>query len=168
MPTGAAAARAATQGRPKQEKTGKKLEPGSLAGNLTADPDLRFTAEGRPVTSLYIAVNERRKNEATGKWEDGDTSFFTVVVWGQQAENVTEYLAKGDRIVAEGEWTEQSYTDKDDNPQTKVVLTARDIGPSLLFRGARVLRQDRQRPPRNQVREQPGDDSPWPDENGNR
>lgn len=143
MPTGAAAAQAAQQGSRKKDNAEVDKGPGSVSGNLTADPDLRFTASGRAVSNLRVAYSERVRNPQTQEWEDSDPAFYDVTCWGQLAENTAEHLQRGDRVVAEGRWTETEWTDKDGVVRTKIVLTARDLGPSMLFRGARVQRPDR-------------------------
>ena len=137
MPTGAAAEQAAQK---KTSSNGEKHEdkgPGSLAGNLTRDPELRYTNSGRPVTNLGVAYSERVRDPKTDTWQDGPVTFYEIQAWGNLAENCTEFLNKGDRIVAEGRWTAQTWTDKEGQEQEKIVLTARDLGPSMMFRGAR-------------------------------
>jgi len=143
MATGAAAAQAATKANRADVHKDDDRGPGSVAGNLTADPDLRFTASGRAVANLRVAASERKLNKATGEWEDGDTLFYDITAWGQLAENLCEHLQRGDRVVAEGRWTSNTFEDKDGQIQERVFLTARDCGPSLLFRGARIVRPDK-------------------------
>lgn len=116
---------------------------GWVAGNLTRQPELRYTPGGRAVASMRVAETSRVKNAQTGKWEDGPTEFSDVTAWGEQAEHLIESLSKGDRIVAVGTWQEQSWADKDGQQHSKMVLVARDLGPSLLFRQATVNRQKR-------------------------
>lgn len=118
-------------------------EDGMLSGNLTRDPELRFTPSGRAVCSIAVAVNERVKNEETGEWEDTEPEFFDGTVWGTQAENVAEYLSKGDRIVAVGFFQDETYTNKDDEEVTKTKFTAKDIGPSMLWNGAKIIKASR-------------------------
>ena len=113
--------------------------PGSLAGNLTRDPELRYTPQGKPVVSLRVAVSDRVKDPDTGKWSDAPAEFFDVAAWGDFAERIAEHLSKGQRIVCEGRWESQEWEDPEGKVQTRVVLVARDLGPSLVFRGARVL-----------------------------
>lgn len=139
MPTGAAAAEAATRAAKKPDHRNIDKGPGSLAGNITRDLELRYTDSGRAVTNIGVACSERVRDKGTGEWKDGETAYFEVQCWGNLAENCAEYLRKGDRVVAEGRWTEMSYTDNEDVTRTKVVLTARDLGPSMMFRGARPL-----------------------------
>lgn len=114
-------------------------EPGMMSGNLASDPEFRFTANGTPVGSLYVAVNERIQND-DGEWEDTPTEFHDVTVWRQQAERVVENLQKGDRIVAIGYWETRSFENKDGDDVTKREFTAQELGPSLLFRDAAPVR----------------------------
>lgn len=137
MPTGAAAEQAAQRKTSSNGDQHDDRGPGSLSGNLTREPELRYTNSGRAVINLGVAFSERVRDEKTGAWRDGDTAFYEVQCWGNLAENCAEHLRKGDRIVAEGRWTSQTWEDKDGNTQEKIVLTARDLGPSMMFRGAR-------------------------------
>lgn len=130
---------------PKADTGRRDLGPGSMAGNLTRDPELGYTPSGRAVASLRVAVQERKWSERDRVWKDGEAEFFDVTCWGQLAENVAEHLAKGNRIVCEGRWEAQSWQDKEDNVQERTVFVARDLGPSLLFTGARVIKAERRR-----------------------
>jgi single-strand DNA-binding protein len=113
---------------------------GSLAGNITMDPEMRFTASGRSVTNLNVAVNDRVKNEETGQWEDTEPEFFRINVWGDQAEHVAECFQRGDRIVAVGYFQDRTWTNKEGEERVSTEFTARDIGPSLLFNNATIKR----------------------------
>lgn len=138
MPTGQAAQQAGT---PKADTGPHKDDdrgPGSVAGNLTKDPELRYTANGTPVSNLRVAVSERIQAADTGEWIDGPTSYFDVQCWGQLAENAVNYLERGARIVAEGRWVSNAWVDKDGENQERIVLRARDLGPSMAYRGARL------------------------------
>lgn len=118
-------------------------EPGSLSGNLTRDPELRFTPGGKAVASAGLAVNENVKNEETGKWEPTEPEFFDITVWGDQAERFSE-LVKGDRIVATGQFRDETYTSKQSGERvTKTTFTARDIGPSMLWTDVDIKRVKR-------------------------
>lgn len=139
MATGAAAEQAAQRQQQTKQDAPEDKGPGSVAGNLTADPELRYTNNGRPVCNLRVASSERVRNPKTDKWEDGPAAFYDIQCWGNLAENVAEYMAKGYRIVAEGRWMETSWEDKEQKIQTKMYLSARDLGPSMMFRGARVI-----------------------------
>jgi single-strand DNA-binding protein len=125
------------------ETTYGEREDGMLSGNVTGDPELRFTPSGRAVSNLSIAVNERVKNEETGQWEDTEPEFHRVTVWGDQAERVTECFRKGDRVVAVGFFQDRNWTDKEGERRTTTEFTAREIGPSLLFRDADIKRPTR-------------------------
>lgn len=143
MPTGQAAEQAAQRNEQGDKPGTVDKGPGSVAGNMTADPELRYTPNGRAVSTIRVATSERVRDDRTGAWKDGPVAYFNVICWGNLAENVCEVLEKGDRVVAEGRWTERTWTDKDDNEQSIVELTARDLGPSMMFRCARPVRPQR-------------------------
>jgi single-strand DNA-binding protein len=140
MATGQAAEQAGTPGNQRSRDDSNDRGPGSVAGNLGHDPELRFTQAGKSVTNLRVAESQRVRDSKTGEWGDGPIVWYEIQLWGLLAENVCEYLERGDRIVAQGRWTSQQWTDNEGAVQEKVVLTARDLGPSLLFRGARIER----------------------------
>jgi single-strand DNA-binding protein len=117
------------------------IGPGSVSGNLTRNPELRYTPEGRAVVTLRIAETERVRDDDSGSWKDGETQFYDVIVWGDQGEHATESLEKGDRIAAVGSWQVQKWTDPEGQERSKTVLVARDVGPSLLFRQVKVVRE---------------------------
>ena len=105
----------------------------TIAGNLTADPELRFTANGTPVANVTIAHTPRKFDKAAGEWKDADTLFLRSTVWGTQAESVAQSLTKGARVVATGTLSQSTYTDKDGNSRTSVELEVEEIGSSLRF-----------------------------------
>lgn len=123
------------------------LGEGHISGNLTQDPELRFTPTGRAVAKLRVAYSQRVKDPATGQWRDGEPMFYDVDVWGRQGENCAEALQRGDRIVAVGEWFRRHWTTRDGESRQSVTLTARDIGPSMLFKLAAVARWQKTGPP---------------------
>jgi single-strand DNA-binding protein len=129
--------------KPKQEFGPK--EPGSLSGNLTADPDLRFTPSGLAVCNFGIAVNERIQLE-DGTWEDADPEFFRITAWRDLGERCAEHLLRGDRIIAIGNFQDRTYVDKEGEKRTVTEFTAEDIGPSFRFRGAEIKRVTRDKP----------------------
>ena len=96
-----------------------------LTGNLTRDPELRSTASGMSVCSLRIASNTRRKNQATGEWED-KPNFFDVTVWGAQGENCARFLAKGRPVALDGrlEWREWEAQDGNKRQSVEIVADA--------------------------------------------
>lgn len=111
--------------------------PGGVAGNLTRDPELRYTPSGKAVASLRVAVSERVRDPRSGEWTDGETVYYNITCWGQLAENCAEHLAKGFLITANGRWEEQTWEDREGQAQSRVVLVASDLGPSMRFDGAR-------------------------------
>jgi single-strand DNA-binding protein len=116
--------------------------PGYVSGNLTADPELRYTPTGRAVCNLRVAETPRIKNDA-GEWVDGETSFYTLNVWGQMGENCSEAFQKGDRIIAHGNWRERFWITNEDEERSVTEMTVADIGPSILFRTAKLDRTQR-------------------------
>ena len=100
-----------------------------LVGNLAADVELRYTPKGVPVAQMRLAVNERVRT-ATG-WENGDTSFFNVLVWRDLAEHVAESLHKGDRTIVAGRWRTRSWQTDQGEQRTVTELHADEVGPSL-------------------------------------
>jgi single-strand DNA-binding protein len=121
----------------------ESLGDGHVSGNLTADPELRYTPTGRAVCRLRVAYTPRVLDPDTGKWGDGETEFYSLDAWGQQGENCAENLQRGDRIVVCGQWQRRTYEDSDGNARSVIEMQVRDIGPSLLFRQARVIRSQR-------------------------
>jgi single-strand DNA-binding protein len=112
----------------------------TLIGNLTRDPELRFTPTGRSVTQLGMAVN--RRYQVQGEWKE-DVSFFDVVAWGELGENVTASCGKGTRVIVNGRLTQRSWKNEADETRSKVEVVADDIGPALRWATAQVLRTER-------------------------
>ena len=101
----------------------------TLTGNLTDEPDLRFTPNGNPVANFRMAVTARVKDGET--WRDGDTSFFRINVWRQLAEHVAESLAKGDRAVVIGRLKSRSWETPEGDKRSVVEVEADEVAPSL-------------------------------------
>lgn len=129
--------------QPARQDNRTDMGPGSLAGNLTKDPELRYTPNGKPACSLRVATAERVRDDNTGKWVDGPTEYFNVDCWGRLAENCAEHLERGARVVVEGKWQSTTWTDNDGQVQERISLVARDLGPSMLFMGARIIKPKR-------------------------
>ena len=104
----------------------------TLIGNLTRDPEIRYTRDGQATTTLGVAVNKRWKNRTTDEWEES-TSFFDVVCWRELAENVALSLTKGARVVISGSLQQRSWETEDGERRFKVELVADEIGASLRF-----------------------------------
>jgi single-strand DNA-binding protein len=109
-----------------------------LIGNLTDDPELRFTPNGAAVANFRLAVTPRVRQGDT--WTDGETSFFRINVWRQLAENVTESLSKGARAVVIGRLRMRSWETDDGDKRTVVEVEADEVAPSLKFATAKVER----------------------------
>ncbi|MFE2869786.1 single-stranded DNA-binding protein [Embleya sp. NPDC059259] len=115
--------------------------PITVVGNITRDPEIRFTQTGVPVARLSIAATPRRFDKATNKWIDGETTFWACTAWRSLAEHAAESLRKGDRVIASGTVTTQRWTDKDTKEaRERMVLDLDDVGPSLLWADATVTR----------------------------
>lgn len=115
--------------------------PISFAGNLTNDPELRFTPTGAAVASFTVAVNTRVKQGDT--WVDGEPTFMRCSVWRQYAENVTESLAKGTRVIVTGKLKQRSYEDKQGTKQTVMEVEVEEVGPALRYATARLSKVER-------------------------
>jgi single-strand DNA-binding protein len=126
----------------------------TITGNLTGDPELRFTPSGIPVASFSIAANERYKDSA-GQWQDGPSSFLRCNIWRDAAEHVAESLGKGDRVIATGMLRQRTYEAKDGDKRTIWELAVNEIGPSLKYATAKISKVRRDQAP-------PAED-PWAD-----
>ena len=112
----------------------------TLVGNLTRDPELRFTANGRAVASFGIAVG--RRYQVNGEWQE-QTSYFNVTAWGQLGENAAASLGKGTRVVVTGRLEQREYTTRDGDKRTAIDVIADELGPSLRWATAQVERTPR-------------------------
>lgn len=139
----------------------------TVTGNLTADPELRFTPSGVPVVSFTVATTRRVYNKDRSEWEDADTTFYACKAWRQMGENAAESLVKGARVVVHGTLAVRTYERKDGTKGTAVEINVTDVGPSLQRATAQVTRNPRQGQQDQQPRrEQPhgGQRDPWADE----
>ncbi|MGH2929413.1 MAG: single-stranded DNA-binding protein [Solirubrobacteraceae bacterium] len=114
----------------------------TLVGNVTRDPELRFTNTGQPTASFGLAVNRRWQNRQTQEWEE-QTSFIDVVCWREMAENVSESLAKGSRIVVCGRLEQRSWETQDGEKRSRIEVIADELGPSLRWATAQVVKNER-------------------------
>ena len=113
-----------------------------LVGNITRDPELRFTPSGAAVANFGLAVNRRWRNQQTNEWEE-QVSFFDIVCWRELAENVTESLTKGSRVMVSGRLDQRSWETQDGDKRSKVEVVADEIGPSLRWATAQVTKTER-------------------------
>ena len=104
----------------------------TIVGNLTRDPEIRYTRDGQATTSLSVAVNRRWQDRTTKEWEES-TSFFDVVCWRDLAENVALSLTKGARVVVAGRLEQRSWESDEGEKRSKVEIVADEIGASLRF-----------------------------------
>jgi single-strand DNA-binding protein len=116
----------------------------TLVGNLTDDPELRFTAQGAAVANFRIAVSKRIKDPQTNEWKDGDTSFFRINVWRQLAENVAESLTRGTRVVVTGTLKMRQWETQEGEKRSVVEVEATEVGPSLKWATAKIEKASRQ------------------------
>lgn len=114
----------------------------TVVGNLTRDPDMRFTKTGRPRAILGIAVNRRWMNRQTNDWEE-QASFFNVVCWAELAENVSESLVKGNRVVVSGRLEHRTWETPEGDQNSTVEIIADEVAPSLRFATAEITRVPR-------------------------
>jgi len=115
----------------------------TVVGNLTADPELRFTPSGAAVANFTVASTPRKFNAQTNQWEDMDALFMRCNIWRQAAENVAESLTRGSRVVVTGRLRQRSYDTKEGEKRTVVELEVDEIGPSLKYATAKVNKVSR-------------------------
>jgi single-strand DNA-binding protein len=115
----------------------------TIVGNLTNDPELRFTPSGAAVASFTVASSPRVLDKATNEWKDGDPVFMRCSVWRQYAENVAESLTKGTRVIVTGRLRQRSYETREGEKRTVVELEVDDVGPVLRYATAKVNRVQR-------------------------
>jgi single-strand DNA-binding protein len=110
----------------------------TVVGNLTADPELRFTPSGAAVANFTVAATPRTFDRQTGEWKDGEALFLRCNIWRQAAENVAESLTRGMRVVVQGRLRQRSYETKEGEKRTVVELEVDEVGPSLRYATAKV------------------------------
>ena len=117
--------------------------PLTIVGNLTNDPELRFTPSGSAVANFTIASTPRTFDRQANDWKDGETVFMRCNIWREAAENVAETLTKGMRVVATGLLKSRSYDTKEGEKRTVMELEVEEVGPSLRYASAKVTRTQR-------------------------
>jgi single-strand DNA-binding protein len=115
----------------------------TIIGNLTADPELRFTPSGAAVASFTVASSSRVMDKQTNEWKDGDTTFLRCNVWRQYAENVAESLQRGMRVIVNGRLKQRSYETKEGEKRTVYEVEVDDVGPALRYATAKVTKVSR-------------------------
>lgn len=131
----------------------------TVVGNLTADPELRYTQNGLPVVNFTVASTPRTLNKQTNEWEDGEALFLRCSLWREAAEHVTASLTKGSRVIVVGRLKVRSYEDKEGVTRTSTEIDVEEIGPSLKYATAQVTRAAKPGSP-SQTRRAPAEE-PW-------
>ncbi|GAB2678581.1 single-stranded DNA-binding protein [Thalassiella azotivora] len=115
----------------------------TIVGNLTADPELRFTPSGAAVANFTVASTPRTFDRQTNEWKDGEALFMRCSVWRDAAENVAESLTRGSRVIVQGRLKQRSFETKEGEKRTVVELDVDEIGPSLRYATAKVNKTSR-------------------------
>jgi single-strand DNA-binding protein len=115
----------------------------TVVGNLTADPELRFTPSGAAVASFTVASTPRILDKGSNEWKDGESVFMRCSVWRQYAENVAESLTKGMRVIVTGRLKQRSYETREGEKRTVVEMDVDEVGPSLKYATAKVNKVQR-------------------------
>lgn len=115
----------------------------TVVGNLTGDPELRFTPAGAAVTNFTVASTPRTYDKQANEWRDGETLFLRCSIWREPAENVAESLQKGMRVIVTGYLKSRSYETREGEKRTVFELDAQEVGPSLHYATAKVTRTPR-------------------------
>ncbi len=112
----------------------------TVVGNLTSDPEVRFTNSGLAVASFTVASSSRYMDKTTNEWKDGDPTYMRCNIWRQYAENVAESLTKGTRVIVTGRLKQRSYETKEGEKRTVYEIEVDDVGPALRYATATVNR----------------------------
>lgn len=115
----------------------------TVIGNLTGDPELRFTPSGAAVANFTVASTPRMLDRSTNEWKDGEALFLRCSIWRQAAENVAESLTRGARVIVSGRLRQRSFETKEGEKRTVIELDVDEIGPSLRYATAKVNKTSR-------------------------
>lgn len=115
----------------------------TVVGNLTADPELRFTSSGAAVANFTVASTPRTLDRQSGEWRDGEAMFLRCSVWNQYAENVAESLSRGARVLVQGRLVQRSFETKEGEKRTVTELRVDEVGPALRYATAKVNKVSR-------------------------
>ena len=115
----------------------------TIVGNLTGDPELRFTPSGAAVANFTVASTPRTFDRQSNEWKDGETLFMRCSIWREAAENVAESLTRGTRVVVTGRLKSRSYETKEGEKRTVVEMDVDEVGPSLRYANAKVTKTQR-------------------------
>ena len=115
----------------------------TVVGNLTADPELRFTPSGAAVANFTVASTPRQFDRQSGEWKDGEALFLRCNIWRQAAENVAETLTRGSRVIVQGRLKQRSFETREGEKRTVIELEVEEVGPSLRYATASVTKASR-------------------------
>ncbi len=115
----------------------------TVVGNLTADPELRFTPSGAAVASFTVASTPRTFDRQSNEWKDGEALFLRCSIWRQAAENVAESLQRGMRVIVQGRLQQRSFETREGEKRTVIEMQVDEVGPSLRYATAKVNRTQR-------------------------
>jgi single-strand DNA-binding protein len=115
----------------------------TIVGNMVGDPELRYTPSGQAVATFRVASTPRRFDQQRNEWVDGESVFLTCNVWRQAAENVAESLQRGMRVIVSGRLRQRSYETREGEKRTVYEVEADEVGPSLRFASAKVVKSSR-------------------------
>jgi single-strand DNA-binding protein len=115
----------------------------TVVGNLTADPELRFTPSGAAVANFTVASTPRTFDRQSGEWKDGEALFLRCNIWRQAAENVAETLTRGARVIVQGRLKQRSFETREGEKRTVIELEVDEVGPSLRYATAKVTKASR-------------------------
>jgi single-strand DNA-binding protein len=115
----------------------------TVVGNLTSDPELRFTPSGAAVANFTVASTPRTFDRQSGEWKDGEALFLRCNIWRQAAENVAESLTRGMRVVVQGRLRQRSFETKEGEKRTVIEMEVDEVGPSLRYATAKVNKASR-------------------------
>ena len=139
--------------------------PITVVGNLTADPELRFTPSGAAVANFTVASTPRTFDRQTNEWKDGEALFLNCSVWRQAAENAAESLTRGMRVIVSGRLKARSYETREGEKRTVFEIDVEEVGPSLKYATAKVA-EDQPLRRRRQGFQSGGGDDPWASSQG--
>jgi single-strand DNA-binding protein len=117
----------------------------SITGNITRDPELRFTPAGQAIANFGVAVNRKWQNRQTNEWEEA-TSFFDVVAWGTLGENCAQSLTRGSRVTVSGRLDQRSWETQEGEKRSKVEIVADEVSPSLRWATVKIEKNERRSP----------------------
>ncbi len=132
--------------------------PVTLRGRLTRDPEMRYSAAGKPVVKFAVVTSRRVKDQQTGEWSDSDVTFWDCVAFGQLAENCAESLEKGTAVIVQGNAAQEEWTTKDGEKRRSMKVVVDEVGPSLRFQSAKVAKVARSEGGQQQA---PREENPW-------